>query len=92
MIEQSFTLLEARPLLGNLVVRAQGGESVVITRYGKPAARITPVGEQARTIELASGGTVTLSFTAKPLHLSQGDREWLFGLFDTIKKYEADNE
>jgi prevent-host-death family protein len=44
-MSDSYSLLEARASLGDLVIRAQGGESAVITRYGKPAAMLTSVGE-----------------------------------------------
>jgi prevent-host-death family protein len=88
-MSDSFSLLEARANLGDLVIRAQGGEPVIITRYGKPAAVLMPVGEQAHTIDLPSGGSVTLSIPAHVLQLSVADREFVFDLIDRIKKYEA---
>jgi prevent-host-death family protein len=34
---------EAKTQLSQLVARAEGGEEIVITRNGKPVARLTPV-------------------------------------------------
>lgn len=89
-MSESYSLLEARASLGDLVIRAQGGEPTVITRYGKPAAMITPVGEQFRTVTLASGGTVTLSLNARVLSLPPEDREWVLDLIEMFKAHEAD--
>jgi prevent-host-death family protein len=33
---------EAKNTLGNLLDRVQGGEEIVITRHGKPVARLIP--------------------------------------------------
>jgi len=91
---ESYTFVEVRNNLSELVVRAQEGEHITITRYGKPAALLGPIpsaGEQTRTIKLASGPTsVTLSFTGPVVNLSPGDREWLFDLIDQFKTYEAE--
>jgi prevent-host-death family protein len=88
-MSESYTLLEARANLGDLVIRAQGGEPSVITRYGKPAAMIAPMGEQSRTVTLASGGMVTLGISVRMLHLSPEDREWVLDLIDMFKAHEA---
>jgi prevent-host-death family protein len=53
------TLSEAKAELGTLVRLAQNGETVVISRHGRPAVRLTPVeeadfqltGEQARALD-----------------------------------------
>jgi prevent-host-death family protein len=39
---------EAKTQLSRLVERALAGEDVVITRHGKPVARLVPVTRQAR--------------------------------------------
>jgi prevent-host-death family protein len=46
-MSESYSLLEARAHFGDLVIRAQGGKPSVITRYGKPAAMIVPLGDQS---------------------------------------------
>jgi len=86
---ESYDLRTARASLGDLVIRTQGGEQIMLTRYGKPAAMLVPVGELAHTIDLTSGGSVTLSIPAHVLRLSPADREFVFDLIDRIKKYEA---
>lgn len=89
-MSESYSLLEARNNLGDLVIRANaGGESSVITRYGKPVAMITPVGEQCRAVTLASGGTVTLSLDVRMLDLAPEDREWVLDLIEMFKAHEA---
>jgi prevent-host-death family protein len=40
------TLSEAKAELGTLVRLAQNGETVVISRHGKPAVRLAPVEEE----------------------------------------------
>lgn len=48
--------------------------------------RTQPKGE-ARTIELESGGTLTVSFSVDIYELSPEDRNFVFGLIDSLKKY-----
>jgi antitoxin (DNA-binding transcriptional repressor) of toxin-antitoxin stability system len=76
--------------LGDLVLRAQGGEITTITRYGKPAAILGPadVPGGSRTIPLASG-YVTISLNARPLNLKGAERDLVFALIDAVKAYEA---
>ncbi len=40
------SLSEAKIELGTLIRLAERGETVVISRHGKPAVRLTPVGEE----------------------------------------------
>ena len=91
MSEQHLTVLEARRDFGNLVLGALAGKTTIVTRYGKPAAAITPVrgAGQSRTIDLPSGGSVTLSISGPVLNLALEDREWVFDLIDLFKKHEA---
>lgn len=88
-MSESYALTEIRPLIGDLVLRALNGESSIITRYGKPAAMITPVGEQSRTVRLPSGGTVTLNLNVRMLSLSPADQEWVLDLIEMFKAHEA---
>ena len=54
-------------------------------------ARPEPPGE-SKTIDLHSGGTLTLSFEVKLAELTKPDRDFLFGLLDQIKAYEEEEE
>jgi hypothetical protein len=49
------------------------------------------VGE-ARSVELRSGGTLTLSASTKFLSLSAADRKFVFDLIDQLEAYEAGGE
>ena len=61
--------------------QAQGG--------GEPEVPVTHARAEGRTVELQSGGTVTLTIEADPWAVSPEDREWLFNLVDQIAEYEA---
>jgi len=43
-------LAQAKARLSELVDKAEGGEDVVITRHGKPVARLAAVAEQRRPL------------------------------------------
>ena len=45
---QSISAYEAKTHLPRLLDRVAGGESVVITRHGRPVARLVPVENEAR--------------------------------------------
>ena len=49
-------------------------------------------GEDVDSLELNSGGTVTLSVSANMMQMSPEDREWLFGLIDQFKSYSGDGD
>jgi len=51
---QTLNIKEARACLGQLVDKAQRGETVIITRYGKQSARLVPF--EPRTKGLPSLG------------------------------------
>lgn len=48
---------------------------------------VTPA--ESHTIDLSSGGTITLSCTTSFLSLTREDREFLFDLVDRLKEYQA---
>ena len=92
MTERRLTVLEARRDFGNLVLDALAGNTTIITRYGKAAAAIIPLPESAhsRTVDLPTGGAVTVTISGPVLNLGSEDREWLFNLIDLFKAHEAD--
>ncbi len=45
---QTMTIKEARACLGQLVDKAERGETVIITRYGKQSARLVPIAPRAK--------------------------------------------
>lgn len=59
----------------------------------KPAKKKPPKGEgeakfQVRTVQLRSGGTISLSLSVDLMALSREDREWLFNIIDQLNEYE----
>ena len=47
---QTLNIKEARACLGRLVDKAERGETVVITRYGKQSARLVPIAPRAQAL------------------------------------------
>jgi hypothetical protein len=45
--------------------------------------------EESRSVELKSGGTLTLSATTKFMALSSADRKFVFELIDKLEEYES---
>jgi hypothetical protein len=43
------------------------------------------------SIDLASGGKMTLAITANPFKMSGKDREFVFGIIDKLQEYEKEN-
>jgi hypothetical protein len=54
---------------------------------GKPAKSEGETKFQVRTIQLQSGGTLSLSLSVDLMVLSREDREWLFTLIDQLNAY-----
>lgn len=49
--QTEYGIEEARPQLGNLLARVvNGGETITLTRSGKPAAALVPIGETGEAI------------------------------------------
>jgi prevent-host-death family protein len=59
MSSEELTIEQARAKLGDLVIKAMNGHSTVLTRYGKPVARITPYVEEPQVITLYETKTYT---------------------------------
>lgn len=53
------TLAEAKAHLSELVERAAAGETVSITRRGKPIAKITPLDEPRKPVDVAMLRAIT---------------------------------
>lgn len=45
-----------------------------------------------KTVELRTGGTVTLQVSINPITLSTEDRDFVFGMVDKLRAYEADGK
>jgi len=50
-----------------------------------------PLAAESRSVELKSGGTLTLSATTKFMALSATDRKFVFDLIDKLEEYETQN-
>ena len=91
-MSESYSMVEARNYFPTLLDKAQDGERILITRYGKPAAalvRIPAAGEETKTLKLPCGGTVTLNLDFRPLLLDPAVRELVFDVIEAFKKLEA---
>lgn len=75
------TLAAAKAHLSELVERATKGESVRITRRGKPVARITGIDRERKPIDLASMRALT---NAMPLQ-NEPTRSWLRSVRDASR-------
>ena len=64
-------LADAKAHLSELVTQAASGETVCITRRGKPVARLTAVQPPRRPVDVAALRTLTDSMPAQ--HESGGD-------------------
>lgn len=49
---ESYSLADAKARLSELIDRVEAGETVEITRRGKPAARLTPPDRQLRKVDV----------------------------------------
>lgn len=54
------TLSEAKAELGTLIRLAEKGESIVISRHGKPAVRLVPVSEDEFTLSVAGAARLNV--------------------------------
>ncbi len=60
------SLAEAKARLSELVARAAGGETVQITRRGKPVAQITAIERPRKPIDVEALRTLTRSMPMQP--------------------------
>lgn len=54
---------------------------------GKPAKSKLETKSQVKTVQLQSGGTISLSLSVDLMALSREDREWLFNIIDQLNTY-----
>lgn len=62
----TITLADAKAHLSALVTRAEAGESIAITRRGKPVAQLTPAASPRKPVDLAMLQAVTATMTRQP--------------------------
>lgn len=62
----TITLADAKAHLSALVTRAEAGESIAITRRGKPVAQLTPAASPRKPVDLAMLRAVTATMTPQP--------------------------
>lgn len=65
--------LEARNTLGSLLDRVQNGEEIVITRHGRPAARLIPY---SRGTDRAAANAAAERSRARAARLKAGCFRW----------------
>ena len=64
---RSISLAEAKAHLSELIDRVEAGESIEITRRGKPAARLVAVVEPRKPIDIDMLRALTDSMTMSPV-------------------------
>lgn len=57
-----------------------------------PAQPSAASGAVTHTVELASGGTLSVIVTANPFAMSVDDRNFVFSMIDMVQKYEAQKQ
>jgi prevent-host-death family protein len=57
------TIVEAKAHLSDLVDKAEGGEEVVITRHGRPVARLSATSKKKKPVPDLSGFRATMPRT-----------------------------
>lgn len=70
---QKIGAFEAKNKLGSLLDRVEQGEEIVITRHGKPVARLVP---SAGCIDREQARTVTERIRARAANLRLGAFDW----------------
>ncbi len=73
------SLAEAKTHLSDILDRVEAGETVVITRRGRPVARVTPAEKEKKPLpleELARFRESMPSFPASKMISEMRDEEW----------------
>jgi len=81
-MSNTITAFEAKTRLGRLLDRVQTGEELLITRHGRPVARLVPVRQHKSADALhhaiAAFGEVRESLKKKGVRISRKEiREWI---------------
>jgi prevent-host-death family protein len=66
MSKQTVSMREAKTRLGELTARAAQGNDVVISKHGKPTARLTAVRKVAKPVDLARLQALTRNMPRQP--------------------------
>ncbi len=74
-------ITEAKAQLTELVRRAEAGETVVLTRHGKPAVKLVPAEQPARKLDRARIDEITRRAVERlgPSDGTTGDHSFLYG-------------
>jgi prevent-host-death family protein len=81
-MSSTITAFEAKTRLGHLLDRVQAGEELLITRHGRPIARLVPIrqDQSADGVDraLATFREIRESLKAKGVRISRKEiREWI---------------
>lgn len=75
-MNNSITAFDAKTHFSKLLERASRGEEILITRRGKPAAKLVPIND-LYNIEIAETAAINLRKLAKEVNANPGDwEEW----------------
>ena len=96
-LQRAVILLAQIRNTGNRKRRAKGKDSAATGEKGNgnsDTPRVNAISSATATthrVELASGGTLTVSITANPFKMPQTDRDFVFSLIDMLQKYEVEH-
>ncbi len=81
-MQNTVTAFEAKTRLGRLLDRVQAGEELMITRHGRPVAKLVPIRQDepsdAVNRALATFKEIRKSLKAKGVKISRKEiREWI---------------
>lgn len=82
MAKQQISLREANQHLSRYVAEVEKGGEILITRRGKPVARLTGVSERKRLSRAQRQALARLKAGARALHIGRIRREEVYDRFD----------
>ncbi|HTP35540.1 MAG TPA: type II toxin-antitoxin system prevent-host-death family antitoxin [Candidatus Acidoferrales bacterium] len=77
-MEQSVSAADANRRFSELLRTVKRGRSVIVTSHGKPVAKITPVGEDARAARGARTALFARLRTERPVNAGRWTRDELY--------------
>jgi len=94
-----FADMPLSPYLSSLL-RATRKKKAVRQRQDNGSAEVhiplapisTPDAASTHSVQLISGGRLTVSITANPFKMPHDDRQFVFSIIDQLQKYEKENE
>lgn len=88
---ESIELADAKDRLSELIDRIETGDSVDITRHGKPVARLVPIAKPHKPIDAALLQSLTAAMPPQPESAASLVRSMRDGLIQDLEKEAVGN-